>query len=182
MPTASNAALPTETWSEVRAHDHVTRYRRAGSGRAVVVLDADGADPLWPELAGGIAERFRLIVPEVPPADVDQALWLAEFLEGLGTSTVALVATGRLCVPALELTLRDPDQVARLVLVPGGAAVDATIGATIGGALAAPASRSVPLLVARRGLPADEALPLIARFLADASTAAGATSEVATVG
>jgi hypothetical protein len=69
MPNQSTAAAicPPETWAEVRAHDHVMRYRRSGTGRAVLVLrSADGAEALWPELHDALAARFRLIIPEVP--------------------------------------------------------------------------------------------------------------------
>ena len=175
-PTTPSIPNPAESWAEVRAHDHVTRYRRLGTGRAVLLLGAarDGATdrgvpdeepPLWPELSGAIAARFRLIVPEMPAATAcaDVAVWLADFLEGLGTSGVSVVATDRLCMPALELALRDAEQVARVVLVARGRAEEPGLGGRL-----ATATRQavVPLLVVRRALPAAEALPLVTRFLA----------------
>src|SRR5437763_1728572 len=88
MPNVPNAPTPAitppcqiaEAWAEIRTHDHVTRYRRAGTGRAVVVLDAADGEPLWPELIAALAERFRLIVPEVPPAAVDLPVHLTRFI------------------------------------------------------------------------------------------------------
>jgi len=167
--TAAADGRAPETWAEVRAHDHVMRYRRSGAGRVVLVLHADGddgaADSLWPELAAALAERFRLIVPEAPAdgADVaDVSAWLGDFLEGLGAAGVALVAADRLCIPALELALLDADQIARVVLVPGGPATESGLD----GALATTARRtSIPLLVVRRGTPAAEAVPLVMGFL-----------------
>jgi hypothetical protein len=142
------------------------RYRRSGSGRAVLVLCAGCAEPLWPELAGALAARFRLIVPEVPRG-ADVAAWLAHFLEGLGAAGVTVVAADGFCLPALELALLGADQVARVVLVPGRedgdgeAALDGVLGVALGTSAGA-----VPLLVVRRGLPAGEALPAVTRFLA----------------
>ena len=164
MPNPSAAARQPDTWAEVRAHDHVMRYRRSGIGRVVLVLRSDdGPEALWPELADALAARFRLIVPEVPAADPDVAAWLTDFLEGLGMGGVAVVATDQLCIPALELALLDSDQVTRVVLVPGGRAEETGLD----GSLATTTrTASVPLLVVRRGLSAPEALPLVTRFLA----------------
>ena len=169
--TPAPALCPPESFAEVRARDHVMRYRRAGAGRAVLVLcggggtAADGTTPLGPELPGALTSRFRLIVPEVPAAaGADAATWLVDFLDGLGAASIAVVATDQFCITALELALLDADRVARVVLVPGGCA-EAT---GLDGALAATTRRPwpLPLLVVRRGLPAGEALPLVTRFLA----------------
>lgn len=157
------AALPPETWAEVRARDHVMRYRRSGAGPAVLLLcSADGPEPLWPELLQLLATRSRLIVPEVPAAGADVASWLTDFLEGLGTARVAVVAAAPFCLPALELALLDRDQVARLVLVPGGGAEETGLGGVL---TTATRPAPVPLLMVRRGLPAAEAMPLVMRFL-----------------
>ena len=181
-PIAAPALCPPATFAEVRARDHVMRYRRSGAGRAVLVLCAGGgaapeggeSSPLWPELPGELAAHFRLIVPEVPAgatAAGDVAALLVDFLDGLGTCGVAVVATDRFCVAALELALLDADRVARVVLVPGGSAE----GTGLDGALAtAGRASSVPLLVVRRGLPAGEALPLVTRFLAGEPAIRGA--------
>jgi len=154
------------TWSEVRAHDHVMRYRRSGVGPAVLLLhpgEASGA--LWPELLHVLSSSFRVIVPDLPE-DAAAATWLADFLEGLGVARVAVLAADGFCLPALELALLDADQVSRVLLVPDGRAeetgLDGALAARSGGA-------DVPLLVVRRGLPADDALPLVTHFLAGES-------------
>jgi pimeloyl-ACP methyl ester carboxylesterase len=177
---AAPALCPPAAFAEVRARDHVMRYRRSGAGRAVLVLCAGGTTaagegeslPLWPELPGALAAHFRIIVPEVPAgatAAGDVAALLVDFLDGLGTCGVAVVATDRFCVAALELALLDADRIARVVLVPGGGGNSGGAGeaTALDGALAttARAARPVPLLVVRRATPAAEALPLVTRFL-----------------
>ena len=164
MPNPPATMAPaTESWAEVRAHDHVMRYRRSGTGGAVLVLRASGApDPLWPELADTLASRFRVIAPEVPASGVDVAAWLTTFLEGLGCAGVAVVAADQFCMPALELALLDRDRVARVVLVPWGASEETGLDGVLG---TTAREGSVPLLVVRRGLAAAEALPLVTSFL-----------------
>jgi len=173
LTTAAASAGPHahDGWAEVRAHDHVMRYRRSGAGRAVLVLaPAASMEPLWPELGGALSARFRVLVPDVPPpaAGDDVAAWLGDFLEGLGIAGVALVAAEPFCLPALELVLLDAERVGRLVLVPGGGGCGGPAGeAGLDGALATAAGGgvAVPLLVVRRGMAAAEALPLVTRFL-----------------
>jgi pimeloyl-ACP methyl ester carboxylesterase len=157
--------------AEVRAHDQVMRYRRAGQGRPLLVLRAPGAAAgIWPELDAHLAARFRVITPEIPAGCADVARWLAGFLEGLGIDRVVVLATDPCCLSALELALLDVSQVERLVLVPGGLAgetgLDGTLGTTLEGV-------TVPLLVVRRGLAPDEALPLVQRFLGSGVARAG---------
>ena len=173
MTIPSAPAAPTrETWAEVRAHDRVMRYRRCGAGQAILVLrPADGPEPLWPELARALAANCRVIAPDVP-AGADVAAWLSDFLDGLGLARIAVVACDAFCVAALELALLDPDRVAGLVLVADGAS-DA---GGVDGVTATTTERAgaVPLLVVRRGLAVEQALPRVTRFLlADAVTAAG---------
>ena len=87
-------ARPTETWAEVRAHEQVIRYRRSGIGQSIVLLrPSECPEGLWPELPDALAGRFRLIVPDLPPAGVDIAAWLSDFLEGLGIAGVTVIAT-----------------------------------------------------------------------------------------
>jgi pimeloyl-ACP methyl ester carboxylesterase len=152
-----------EPSAEVRAHNQVIRYHRSGTGPVVLLLGADdGASPLWPELLRALTDGFRLIVPVLPAADTAAAL-LADFLEGLGVAGVSVIASSQYCIPALELALRDVDQIARVVLVPDGHPA----GSAWDGALATRAREApVPLLVIRRGTLASEALTLLAHFLA----------------
>lgn len=157
------AFYSSEPWSEVRANDHVMRYRRTGAGPSVLLAAADDC-ALWPELPQLLAARFRLIVPELAPcaATIDPSA-LTSFLEGLGTPHVGLIASGGLCMPALELALRNPDQITRVVLVPDGAGD----GGLDGSLMSSPQRDAIPLLVVHRGVAAEDAVPLIERFLSD---------------
>jgi pimeloyl-ACP methyl ester carboxylesterase len=165
---------PTSTAgvAEVRAHDLVMRYRRAGTGRPVVVLRAptDGS-ALWPELDESLASSFRVITPEVPATGADVTRWVGGFLEGVGLDRVMLVATDAFCVPALELALLSADQVDRLALVPAGSAGDTGLDGMLATSLAGGA---VPLLVVRRGMAVREALPLLMHFMESGMDGGGA--------
>ena len=152
----------TEEWAEVRANDRVMRYRRTGTGRAIVVLLPGGPKPPWPELTDALRSRFRVLLPEPPEADCDIADWLADFLEGLGTSNVRIVAADRFCIPILELTLLGLDQVARVALVPRGPGGEHRVE----GALEAARQSVVPLIVVRDGKSVEEIVPLVTGFLA----------------
>jgi pimeloyl-ACP methyl ester carboxylesterase len=162
---------PAGTLAEVRAHDHVMRYHRAGAGRPLVVLrGADDADALWPELDAELVSRHRVVTPELPADCGDVAAWVADFLEGVGLDRVVVVAAESCCLSALELTLFNASLVERLVLVPAGAVsetgLDGTLATTLAGV-------TVPLIVVRRGLAAAVALPLLRNFLEhDGHTAA----------
>ncbi|HKP15761.1 MAG TPA: hypothetical protein VJT85_06840 [Gemmatimonadaceae bacterium] len=163
MQSLIPVAHPSETLAEVRAHDQVMRYRRAGAGRPIVVLrGADEPDALWPELDAELISRFRVVTPALPADCEDVAAWVGDFLEGLGLDRVAVLAAEPCCLSALELALLNAGQVERLVLVPAGAvgetALDGTLATTLAGS-------SVPLIVVRRGLPAAVALPLLRQFL-----------------
>ena len=154
--------LPS-TIAEVRAHDQVMRYRRAGAGRPVIVLrGTDDPDALWPELDAELVSHFRVVTPELPAGCDDVAAWVADFLEGVGLDRVAVVAAEPCCLSALELALLGADQVERLILVPAGAAgetgLDGTLARTLAGV-------SMPLIVVRRGLSAAVALPILRTFL-----------------
>ena len=163
MQMQSSTTHPSGTLAEVRAHDQVMRYHRAGAGRPLVLLrSAATPESLWPELEEQLVARFRVLTPELPPDCEDVAAWVKDFLEGVGLDRVPLVAADPCCLSALELALLGADQIERLVLVPGGVAsetgLDGTIATTYAGV-------SVPLLVVRRGLSAAEALPLLQQFL-----------------
>ena len=163
MPMQSSSIPPASTLAEVRAHDQVMRYHRAGAGRPLVLLRAAAdRDSIWPELDAHLVARFRVFTPELPPDCGDVAGWMKDFLEGVGLDRVLLIAAEPCCLAALELALLGPDQIERLVLVPGGLAgetgLDGTLATTLAGV-------SVPLLVVRRGLSASEALPMLRNFL-----------------
>ena len=158
MQSLSPSTHPAETLAEVRAHDPVMRYRRAGAGRPLVVLRG-GADALWPELESELATRFRVLTPEMS-GDGDVAARAHDFLEGVGLDRVALLAAEPFCIAALELVLLDACEVERLVLVPSGAGGDTGLDGTL-----ATTQVGVPLLVLRRGLAAAHALPQVRDFL-----------------
>ena len=165
MPNASVSEVigSPESWAEVRAHDRVMRYRRMGAGRPVLVLhSADEPESLWPELLDTLGAGYRLILPEPPPDDEDVAAWLAGFLEGLGTSSVRIVAAGRFCLPAIEIALLEAVGITRLVLVTGG---PATADSRRGFLRSAIARGAVPLLTVRRGHPAGEGVAMVTDFL-----------------
>jgi hypothetical protein len=161
----SSAALSLYPWSEVRANDRVMRYRRSGTGAAVLlVAPCDGGDALWADLPAYLSSRFRLIVPEIRSCPrPDESVVLQCFLEGLGTPRIAIVAANELCMPSLEVALRNPDQISHLVLVPGGESDGSTVDGTL---MTSAPLESVPLLIVPRSVAGNEALPLIGRFLA----------------
>lgn len=147
----------------MRSRDRVTRYRRSGSGPAVLLLQSsEGGGAIWPELPRALEDSYRLIVPDPPPGGTDIAHWLADFLEGLGHSPVAVLASDDFCMPVLELALLGADHVTRVVLVPAGTATETGLEGTLATSIR---DEAVALLVVRRGIPAAEALPLVTRFL-----------------
>ena len=151
----------SDSWAEVRAHDRVVRYRRIGTGRPVLALYSPG-DPLWPELLQTLGAGYRLIVPQPPGAGADITPWLAGFLEGLGLSSVRILAADSFSIPALELALLDTAGISRMVLLAEGpAAPDAPRGFL----RSAVGRTSVPLLLVRRAQPAGGMIALITDFL-----------------
>ena len=151
----------TETLAEVRAHDRVMRYRRAGAGRPLIILRGS-ADALWPELDAHLVTRHRVVTPALPPDCADLAAWVGGFLEGVGLERVTLIATDPCCLAALELALLDGQRIERLVLVPSGTAAETGLDGALATSLA---GVSVPLLVVRRGLGAPDAMRLLRDFL-----------------
>jgi len=171
MQNPSHLTESPHVLAEVRAHDHVMRYHRAGAGRPIVVLRASGdAEALWPELDAELVSRFRVVTPELSADCEDVAAWVADFLEGLGLDRVLVLAAESCCLSALELALFNASLVERLVLIPAGAASETGLDGTLATTLA---GMSVPLIVVRRGLAAAVALPLLRNFLEhDGRTAA----------
>ena len=161
MQSLSTFTHGAETLAEVRAHDQVMRYRRAGTGRPLVVLRGT-RDALWPELDAHLVTRFRVLTPELSADCGDLATWLGAFLEGVGLTRVTLLAAEPCCLAALELALLDGYRVERLVLVPGGGVGETGLDGTLA---TTPAGVSVPLLLVRRGLAASDALRLLGSFL-----------------
>jgi hypothetical protein len=109
-----------------------------------------------------------LIIPEPPAATSDIPAWLAGFLEGLGTSTVRILAAGDYGIPALELALMGSDQVARIVLIADGPETPEAGRGLLG---TATGRSSVPLLVVRSAGRADDLISLVIDFLAEETAA-----------
>lgn len=155
-------ASAPDTIAEVRAHERVVRYRRSGSaGPALVLVAADPGTDLWPDFSRLLAERYRVINPDL--ADPGEAAKsLRSLLEGLGCMAVPLVAAGRYCDAALELALDCHESVGRVLLVPelsddeGLDAEVAVLQATV---------ITAPLHVISRRLPVEEAMHRAIGFL-----------------
>jgi hypothetical protein len=152
-PVAS-AIGPVVAWAQVRAAEFITRYVRRGSGSPIVILgSAETGGPLWPELADGLVAHHRVILPEAPSVGPRFCVWMRGFLDGIGISSVTLVAGGKFCLPALEFTLADGERVSRLVLT--GSAEETPIN---GGLSTEFRDEPCPLLMLRRSASAAEAI------------------------
>ena len=163
--TPAPAITTSDSWAEVRASDRVMRYRRSGAGPTLVLLGADtGPSPLSTEMVAALGERFRVIVPEVP-AGASVSNFVPEFLEGLGTCHVSLIAANHLCMAAIELAFRGIDQIRRLVLIPDAEPDDSTAERAITTALGNP---PIPALIVRPGLTVTDTIPLVTTFLVGA--------------
>lgn len=103
----------------VLADGVATTYRRAGSGRTVLLLGASEA------LALALSESFRVIAPEVPVglSERDAARWLSGVCEGLGIPEAVIVAGPALYAAATAFALKAPDRV-RAVAVADPATAD----------------------------------------------------------
>lgn len=149
--------------AEVRAHDRVVRYRRSGTrGPNLLMLAADPSSDLWPELPRLLAERFRLLMPELPETGADATQSLRCLLDGLGSTGISVLAAGRYCDAALALALAGDESVGRLVLVPeltGEADVDPEPEV-------APRVAGAPIYVLSRQLPVDDAIEKVIAYLA----------------
>jgi hypothetical protein len=168
--TSPTSALPAELTAEVCANDRIMRYRRSGAGLPILLIfPVPETAHLADELTRALAGNFRLIVPELP-ASTNATEWLAEFLEGLGTSAVTLIAAGPLCMPAIELALRDDDQISRLVLIPDGDADDAVRDESL---ITTFGASQVPALIVRPGLGSRETAAVIVRFIEGGSAVGG---------
>ena len=159
----------TATWTsgkcaEVRVGDHVTRYVRRGSGSPVVVVGANAdQNGVWAPLVDALAGNHRLIIPQLPRSEPDVAGWLRSFIEGIGLSSVALIAGSDARLPAISLAAADDFTVRKLVLVGDG---ESNIGG--GTSSDSEASSSDPLRTLR--VPANwqptEVVERVQRFIA----------------
>jgi hypothetical protein len=145
-----------EGWAEIRAHDRVTRYRRRGSGRPVLLLCDSPDSPLWELLLNALSECYRVIIPEFAQPGAEGSFRLADFLEGLGCRAVSVIADAALASAALAVALGGCDQIARVIIV-----ADAPLAIDQG------AADVVPTLVIVRHHSSAQMLTLVRDFLQD---------------
>lgn len=159
-------ASPTDAvnvTAEVRAHDRVVRYRRSGNtGPHLLLVVADSTSDLWPEFPRLLADRFRLLMPDLPEPAAEATRSLRCLLDGLGASGVSLLAAGRHCDAALALVLSGDESVGRVVLVPE---LSDDQFADPAEAVAAPRVAKAPIYVVSRRLSADEAMERVTEYL-----------------
>ena len=113
-----NATWHLGPCAEVRVGEHVTRYVRRGSGPSVVLLGVDAeANPVWEPLAESLARNHRLVIPQPPAHAIDASTWLRGFIEGLGATSLIIIAGSALSAAALDLAAGDELTVRKLVLM-----------------------------------------------------------------
>lgn len=158
-PRPSTAANAT---GEVRAHDRVVRYSRAGTaGPSLLLLAVDSSADLWPEFPRLLAERFRLVIPDLPADAAEAVTSFRGLLEGLGCASVDVIAAGRHIDAALALVLERHEGVGRVVVVPeeeGGTESPIQPGASN--------AVTAPIYVISRRLSVDEAIERVSAYLA----------------
>ncbi|HUQ84183.1 MAG TPA: hypothetical protein VM076_23735 [Gemmatimonadaceae bacterium] len=159
MSDLLSLCTPNATWhlapcAEVRVGDHVTRYVRRGTGPSVVLVGADArVNPVWVALVERLETGHRIVVPQPPPANADVATWLRGFIEGLGLSSVILIAGNGSSAAALEVATADDFLVRKLVIMPDG-------GDPVSSA------DTERTLIVPPDAPADESLKRIEEFIA----------------
>lgn len=124
MSDLLDLCTPNANWhlgpcAEVRVGDHVTRYVRRGTGPSVVLVGPDSrANPVWAPLVEHLAPSHRIVVPQLPPSDADVASWLRGFIEGIGLTSIVLIAGNGTSAAALDVAMADDLLVRKLVLMP----------------------------------------------------------------
>ena len=118
--------------NEVRLAQGTIRYRDLGSGKPIVLVHGllTNGD-LWREVAPGLAERFRVIVPDwpfgshqlplAPGADLSPpglAKLIADFLGALDLEDVTLVGNDTGGALSQLVAVHHPERLGRLVLTP----------------------------------------------------------------
>jgi len=117
--------------------------------------------PAWSELTAALADRFRVLIPELP-GSCTAPEWLTGFLEGLGASTVDVVADDPFWLPAVQLALAGEDQVGRLVVVVSESDDDVSLTSALA---AGPHSGAIPLLLVGRKVSAQTLVQRVTEFL-----------------
>lgn len=155
-----------DVWAEIRTREQVIRYRRVGAGHPVLVLAEQ--QEICPTVVRALTEAgaARLIMPELPVEAVHVAGWAADFLEGIGATSVGLLATPSFAGAAIELAMLGAEQITRVVLM---AEEPGRFGRWCEGwkeaSLECVDRRvRVPLLLVHKGLSTDEIGPLVRSF------------------
>ena len=118
-PQSNGLGDDGDALAEVRAAGTTTRYMRAGNGRPVLLL-CDCADDRFPLLFGALAGSYRVIAPVQHAGEQGACMsvdCLAAFIEGLGLTSVPIVAAGPSSGPASALARLHRDRIDRLVLL-----------------------------------------------------------------
>jgi hypothetical protein len=157
---------PPDAWAEIRTPEQVIRYRRVGAGHPVLVLAEQ--QEICPIVVRALTEAgaVRLIMPELPTEAVHMAGWAADFLEGIGATSVGLLATPSFVGSAIELAMLGAVQITRAVLV---VEESGSYGRWCekwqrGELACAERGMRVPLLLVHKGLSMDEIGPLVRQF------------------
>jgi hypothetical protein len=89
-----------------------------------VLLGADDeANVVWGPLVESLGPHYRLVVPQLPSADVDATTWLRALIEGLGLATCTLITGPLFSDAAVELLTSADANVEKIVVL--DAATDA---------------------------------------------------------
>src|SRR4051812_35072646 len=156
-----------DCWAEIRTDHHVMRYRRIGTGRPVLVLAEN--HEICPNVVEALTDEgaMRLIMPELPLEDIHISGWVADFLEGLGATSVGLLVTQTFCMAGIELAMMASDQITRLVLVADepGSFGRWCEGWQQGSLTSLVRSTGVPMLLVHKGQPLADVGPLVRGFL-----------------
>src|SRR5699024_10171182 len=112
-----HATLTLGPCAEVRVGEHVIRYVRRGSGPYVVLLGADESNRFWSSLVDTLGSHHRLVVPQLPSAEVDTTSWLRGLIEGLGIASCTLIAGSLFSDTAIELLTSADPSVNRIVVL-----------------------------------------------------------------
>ena len=161
-----NQSGAPDVWAEIRTPEQVIRYRRVGAGHPVLVLAEQ--QEICPNVVRALTEAgaVRLIMPELPDEAVHVAGWAADFLEGIGATSVGLLATQSFAGPAIELAMLGAEQIERVVLVAeeSGRFGRWCEGWQQAGLESVDRGVRVPLLLVHKGLPMNEIGPLVRSF------------------
>jgi pimeloyl-ACP methyl ester carboxylesterase len=118
--------------NEVRLPQGTVRYRELGSGRPIVLVHGLLVNgELWREVAPSLAERFRVIVPDLPLGShelpmspgtdlspLGLAKIVADFLDALQLEDVTLVGNDTGGAISQLVAIHHPERLGRLVLTP----------------------------------------------------------------